>query len=143
MINWNPGGRIARGEGGRTYYVPGDISYQEWYNKYVKSQELPKTLPAKNSSLPKALMVNRAANIWIPSNTVIENVHVIAGKGVSVELKAAEALVKKYGGRRDDWQKLVGKVKSDRYEFDVHWYQLGEKTYEHKIKTYKERRSKE
>lgn len=28
--------RIARGEDGRTYKVPASMSYEEWYNKYVK-----------------------------------------------------------------------------------------------------------
>ena len=34
----DPGERIARDEDGQTYYVPGDISYQQWYEKYVQNQ---------------------------------------------------------------------------------------------------------
>lgn len=31
-----PGERAARGEDGKTYYVPADMTYQEWKEKYVK-----------------------------------------------------------------------------------------------------------
>lgn len=32
----DPGERIAKGKGGKTYMVPGDMSYQQWYEKYVE-----------------------------------------------------------------------------------------------------------
>jgi len=31
------GERIARGADGQTYYVPGDMTYKEWFEKYVES----------------------------------------------------------------------------------------------------------
>lgn len=31
----DPGERIARGKDGKTYMVPGDMSYSQWYEKYV------------------------------------------------------------------------------------------------------------
>ena len=31
--------RAARGEDGKTYYVPADMTYKQWYEKYVKSIE--------------------------------------------------------------------------------------------------------
>ena len=136
----DPGERIARDKDGKTYYVPGDMTYQAWYDQYVVSKQPPKTLPMPDSYLPAALMVDKVRNLWIPRDTTIQDVHIIAGKGVSTELRAAEKLSSKYGGNPEDWQKAVGKVVSDKYEFDVHWYQLGDRMYEHKIKAYKERR---
>lgn len=138
----NVGERIARDNKGKTYYVPADMTYEEWYNKYVKPHTLPKTLALGNSYLPKALMVDKELDIWIPAGAVIEDVHVIAGKGVAKELKVAKALSEKYGGQPEEWQKAVGKVKSEKYEFDIHWYQIGDKAYDHKVKSYKERRKK-
>ena len=32
--------RAARGKDGRTYYVPADMKYEEWYKKYVHSEKL-------------------------------------------------------------------------------------------------------
>jgi len=67
----------------------------------------------------------------------------LPGKEYQPILKAADALVKKYGGSRDEWQKVSGKVRSNRYDFDVHWYQIGENTYEYKVKSFKERGPKD
>lgn len=33
---WSGGERAARGADGKTYYVPSDITYPEWFDKYVK-----------------------------------------------------------------------------------------------------------
>ncbi len=30
------GTRIARNDKGKTYYVPADMTYNEWYNKYIE-----------------------------------------------------------------------------------------------------------
>jgi SPP1 gp7 family putative phage head morphogenesis protein len=38
----DPGERIARDADGKTYYVPGDITYPEWEKQYVLSSEPPK-----------------------------------------------------------------------------------------------------
>ncbi len=136
------GERVARDADGRTYHVLGDMTYERWYNDYVLSVEPPKTRRIDNSVLPVALRTDRSGNVWIPRNAVIENVHVIAGKGVATPIRAIDSLVKRYGGRPEDWQKAVGLVKSEKYEFDIHWYQNGEKAVEHKIKSFKERRTK-
>lgn len=37
---WSGGERAARGEDGKTYYVPSDMTYKEWKNKFVKSAPL-------------------------------------------------------------------------------------------------------
>lgn len=39
----DPGERIARELDGKSYYVPGDITYPEWEKKYVLSPELPES----------------------------------------------------------------------------------------------------
>ncbi|MBB6632772.1 ADP-ribosyltransferase [Cohnella thailandensis] len=39
----DPGERIARGEDGMTYTVPGNMTYEDWYEKYVSSTDSPKS----------------------------------------------------------------------------------------------------
>lgn len=34
---WSGGERVARGADGKTYYVPSNMTYPEWYEKFVKS----------------------------------------------------------------------------------------------------------
>ena len=50
-----PGERAARGGNGKTYYVPGNIPYEEWFDKYVKSspEEMLSYTKAKNSDRDK------------------------------------------------------------------------------------------
>lgn len=67
-------------------------------------------------------MADKLKDIWIPENAEIQNVHIIAGNGVSTELRAAERLAQEYGGQPDEWQKCVGKIVSGAREFDVHMY---------------------
>jgi len=77
---------------------------------------------------------------WIPRGVVITNVHVIAGKGADEPIRVANKLSEMYGGDADGWMKKVGKVASNKYEFDIHWYEhelTGQVDF--KIKHYKER----
>ncbi len=77
---------------------------------------------------------------WIPKGAIIEDVHVIAGKGASESLREAVPLSERLGGQSDGWMKKVGLVKSDRYTFDIHWYEHDDiGAVRHKIKAYKER----
>lgn len=34
----DPGERIAKGDDGKSYYVPGNMTYQQWHNKYVNNR---------------------------------------------------------------------------------------------------------
>lgn len=76
---------------------------------------------------------------FIPEGTEITNIKVIAGKGSDTIFRHAENFAKKYGGSPDEWSKCVGKITSDKYVFDVHWYERVFKMYESKVKHVKER----
>ena len=39
-----------------------------------------------------------------------------------------------YGGNAEDWQKKVGKIESDKYIFDVHWYEKDDTMHGRKVK---------
>lgn len=64
----------------------------------------------------------------------------IAGKGAKAEIRVVDTLVKKYGGNKENWQKKVVNIKSDKYIFDVHWYEYNGLQYEMKLKHRKERK---
>lgn len=76
---------------------------------------------------------------FIPVGTDIANQKIIAGAGSDTTLRAANRLAEKYGGKAQDWSKFVGKIESDKYVFDVHWYERGGKMYDVKLKARKEK----
>lgn len=78
---------------------------------------------------------------FIPKGTTIENTKTIAGRGSQDILRDKKRLANVYGGKEEDWSKRVGKVSSDKYEFDVHWYeQLDGNITEAKIANIKEKK---
>ncbi|MEG6521126.1 minor capsid protein [Desulfotomaculum sp. 1211_IL3151] len=131
----NSGERIARDPATRkTYTVPGDMTYKEWYNEYVQKTKPPKTKAVADSYLPKQLGFrdDNGLQKFIPSNTQVTNVHTIAGEGVSVAHRAAKRLSEQYGGNEKGWSKKAGKVESDKYLFDIHWVEhpdIGQRNY--------------
>lgn len=77
---------------------------------------------------------------FIPTHTVFSSTpKVIAGKGTNTEIRTLNKLIKKYGGSRSQWTKNVAKIESDKYIFDVHWYECCGKQYEMKLKHRKEK----
>lgn len=104
-----------------------------------------KALPKPESkvrSLSKQLIYDdEGTKSFIPTNTLVENVKVIAGKGANRALRIAKTLVNKFGYTESDWKKCVGSVKSDKYLFDVHWFEVNhDKMYLPKIKSYRRRK---
>lgn len=77
---------------------------------------------------------------YIPAHAVIEEPTTIAGKGTNSILRDTPRLVAQYNRRADRWEKRVGKVYSDKYVFDIHWYENDGEVFEHKIKHVKERK---
>ena len=79
---------------------------------------------------------------FIPTNTIITNPICIAGKGATKELRIADKLAQRYAKYENDpkeWAKMVGKIYSDKYLFDIHWYECKDKIVrEPKIKFMKE-----
>ena len=77
---------------------------------------------------------------FIPAKSIFKNTKIIAGNGSKTELRVAEKLAKKYGGTASEWSKYVGKIESDKYIFDVHWYEnKSGNQYEAKLKARKEK----
>lgn len=76
---------------------------------------------------------------FIPDDATITNIKTIAGRGVETKLRVADKLSEKYGGNSSDWRKRVGKITSDKYVFDIHWYEKDAIMQDIKIKFMKER----
>lgn len=78
---------------------------------------------------------------FIPKGTIIESKRVIAGKGSSASLRDTKRLENIYHASEDEWKKCVGKITSEKYIFDIHWYESDDGTiYEEKIKNMREKK---
>ena len=79
-------------------------------------------------------------NEFIPTDTIIKNVKIIAGNGSNSELRSSEWLTETFGGNPEAWSKKVGKIESEKYIFDVHWNELNGSQYLMKVKNRKEKK---
>lgn len=77
--------------------------------------------------------------LFIPAGASMKNVRTIAGAGSKTAIRVEQSLVDQLGGTLGDWKKKVGKIESDKYLFDVHWYELNGKQYKMKVKMRKEK----
>lgn len=78
---------------------------------------------------------------FIPQGAEFDVVVTIAGAGTDKELRIVEDLINQHGGTADVWKKKVGKITSDKYIFDVHWYEREDGIqYEEKVKYRKGRK---
>ena len=71
---------------------------------------------------------------FIPTGAVMTSARTIAGKGSKTDLRVEDNLINAFGGQRDEWKTRVGKIESEKYIFDVHWYELDGKQYRVKLK---------
>lgn len=79
---------------------------------------------------------------FIPFSTIIKVKRVIAGAGSDVVFRKASEYTSTFGGDMGLWQKVVGKIESARYSFDIHWVRRIDDNLNvrFKIKSFKERR---
>lgn len=77
--------------------------------------------------------------LFIPQKAKLESVRTIAGAGSKTPLRVADSLAKQYGGSAMEWKKKVGKIESDKYVFDIHWYELNGVQYRAKVKERRDR----
>lgn len=73
---------------------------------------------------------------FIPKGAIFKDVKTIY-KGD--EIRVIHKLTEKYGGEVCQWQKRVGKIESDIYIFDMHWYERDGKQYDMKLKNRKDK----
>ena len=128
-----------------------NMNYSEWtkvtgVKPFSKKKFLNSSIKVLNNNriLNKQLYyVDDGAERFIPKYAIIEHIKVIAGKGTNRKVHIAETLAKKFGFNADDWKKCVGTIASDKYFFDIHWFETdGNKLFLPKIKS-KRRRENE
>ena len=134
--------RAARDNISNKYFtVPANMTYKTWKNKYFDKKDFEKYNISTNAFLQKKLDYTfKGWEKFIPKRATIEHAKIIAGNGGIKPLRRKKELAEKYGGKPEEWSKCVGKIESDKYIFDVHWYELKNKQYAAKLKSITEKR---
>lgn len=112
-----------------------NVSYKKWGEKNGLIK--PKTLKDNDTSLKKRIGFydDRGLLTFIPKNAIITNTKIIAGDKVSMNFRSAQRFADTYGGKSSDYSKVVGKIESDKYIFDIHFVKdKNNNEYEFKIK---------
>ncbi|NBI08071.1 phage minor capsid protein [Senegalia massiliensis] len=104
------------------------------YNRSISSKSVWAERKERDYLQKQFSYVMKGKKRFIPTNTVFKNTKTIAGKNSNKELRDRFRLEKTYGGKAEDWDKKVGKIQSDKFIFDIHWYELEGKQYEVKLK---------
>lgn len=120
-------------ETGKTYTVPGSMTYKQWAAKQTglakRVKPLEKSKKSGIMSTNARYLQNKLRYEWkgeknfIPQNAKFSKITTIAGKGSDEAIGDIKRLVSNYGGSADEWRKQAGKITSAKYVFDVHWYE--------------------
>ena len=76
---------------------------------------------------------------FIPKGAKIETRKIIAGYGSNVVLRVADKLSETYSIPANEISKVAGKIDSEKYIFDVHWYEYKGVQYQAKLKIRREK----
>lgn len=111
------------------------------YNEKEAWEELKRIYKSRNYLQLRLDYIYNGEKMFIPEMTKFASKpKVIAGKGSDQEIRVIQRLVDKYGGDKGDWKKVVAKVSSSKYMFDIHWYEKDGIQYEVKLKARKEKK---
>lgn len=102
--------------------------YQDYKKQPFLQEQLQYTV---KKPLLKGYNINTLDKGFIPKDAVIKNAKTIYKAD---EINIVNSLVEKYKMPKEAWEKKVGKVESDKFIFDVHWYENGHKQYDMKLK---------
>ncbi len=101
---------------------------------------LPRVAAIEDDILPKPVLGQHfipgtgQIELIVPSGSDLVNVRIIAGKGTSIPFRAASSWAEGYGGKPNEWQKIVGTVYGKHYSYEIHWVHHNGVKYELKIK---------
>ncbi len=120
----------------RTRVLYSDTKTQAEVRKKIASNKKIEEIKANNGSyLTKTLNVEAEhLNGIIPKGARIEDLRLIAGKSAQSPVKVASYLAETYGGEPLQWIKMGGKIKTDNFRYEIHWFELNGKHYEEKLK---------
>lgn len=109
------------------------------YTDSDKWNKIKALVNSKNYLQEQLAYIYNGEKCFIPKHTVFSSkAKVIAGGAAKDKIRCVDSLIKKYGGTAEKWEKKVASIKSDKYLFDVHWYECDGIQYEMKLKHRKE-----
>ena len=109
-------------------------SYQSWKIKEEK-KKLPKVVKSDDTILQSKIDYDiMGIQGIVPSNTTITNVHIIAGKDSSVNIRDRNKIVEKYNVNATELNKKVGVVEGKYHDYEIHWYEANGLQLEAKLK---------
>jgi hypothetical protein len=119
------GERAARGEDGKTYYVPSDVTYNKWKNGLTGNAKSDKVKARPVNALQRKLSFEwNGEKAFIPKYAVFaKKPRIIVGTGSETPIHEVNSLVKQYGGNPADWSKQSVIIDSSKYSHDVYWYE--------------------
>lgn len=140
-------------------YAPGNNKRQNVHSKAWKTTDKSDIIKARKDSFAKSKIIHKddiqtktfakgsGKNYPIRfigkdhvkfGSEVVSNVTVIAGKGVSSELRDSVRLENLYHRPRKRWQKISGETeifyKGKLKKVEIHWYEVNQSRYEIKVK---------
>lgn len=127
-----------------SYNASADMVQFERYKEMFKGRDFPNSLDAfqqmkyydvdrwesyKAIACIKNYLQQKLSYVWngeksfIPQYTKFTGVVTMAGVGTDTAIRDIERLVDTYHIPAEEWKKQAGKITSDRYIFDLHWYE--------------------
>lgn len=105
----------------------------------LPDEVIPRSLSARWANYDIAMPDGSVAHFV--EGTKLHNVEVFAGKGTKTTIRDVDRLVRTYGGKAEDWQKVkgIGTIDHNGGEgsAEIHWYQVnGSEKEEIKFKRY-------
>ena len=115
--DWNDWGRKQREEDRLLSEEEFDTAFERGYNEYYRED-------ASSPYLQQQLnYVWRGEKNFIPQYAEFDEVSTIAGMGTERKINDINRLTSVYRGTADEWKKQSGIISSQKYIFDVHWYE--------------------
>lgn len=109
-------------------------SYQNWKVKEEK-KKLPKVVKSDDTILQSKIDYDiMGIQGIVPSHTTVTNVHIIAGKDSSVDIRDRYKIAEKYNVNATELNKEIGVVQGKYYDYEIHWYEANGLQLEAKLK---------
>ena len=96
---------------------------------FLPDEKIPRSLSARWANEDIALPDGTVAHFV--EGTKLHHIQVFAGKGTKTPIRDVDRLVKTYGGKAEDWQKVkgIGTIafsNGETEEAELHWYQTND-----------------
>ena len=93
------------------------------YNDVERWEHFKSIARSKNHLQQQLGYVWDGKKMFIPQYSKFDKVTTMAGAGTETPIRDINRLVNDYGSTDDRWKKQAGRISSDKYVFDVHWYE--------------------